>query len=424
MGLARYKDKKGIQAFTVEPESAIQAPSHPTGPTSSSAGRQKKRGSSSVRRKKEPPSSPATHKKDQVPSTDDFAAIDEPLILLRLAMYYNGRAPFRMYKFFGERIRQTTVKHNGWENYVAICMLRFFVEDRPLTDIFTFEQRRSAGGRLKKETRLDGRKGKIVGVVPHSSRTFVGVGCLSEDLGLCGRNDNQRPQPNLGYNSATFETTKRWVKTGQAGGLLFPDQNMGPDILFLLRLDDSELVWVAIQCKYDTPRAQTFAPATKNKQGSIRSTTPTSYYMPDSVLRGAISNKAQDDIEAREDEIGAALVATHPASDITGDVASHLAESPPPTIISNLDGAMSENTAAVEAVNDGVSALTALTESDAEEDVSEDLYGYLSGPAPSKDQAQLSVLSGKRRIGDTSVTDHAPEDAEKRGKKSRAKSRR
>lgn len=75
-------------------------------------------------------------------------------------------------------------------------------------------------------------------------------------------------------------------------------------------------------------------------------------------------------------------------------------------------------------VNDGVSALTALIESDAEEDVSEDLYGYLSGPAPSKDQAQLSVLSGKRRIGDTSATNHAPEDAERRNKKSRAKSRR
>ncbi|KAI5891719.1 uncharacterized protein SCHCODRAFT_0257354 [Schizophyllum commune H4-8] len=415
MGLARYKDKKGIQSFTLEPESAIQEPSdHLTGPTLSSAGAKKKHTSSSAK------------PKNNNDASDDVPTIDEPLILLHLASYYNSQEDLRMYKFFGERIRETWVKHNGWENYVAICMLRFFAEERPLTELFAFEQRRTARGRRMRETRFSGRRGKIVGVVPHSSRSFVGVGCLSENLGFSCGNGNQRPQPNLGYSSRTVQATRRWVKTGQAGGLLFPDNSMGPDILFLLQLDNAELVWVAVQCKYNTPTAQTFAPATQVKKSCIRSTTPDFYYMPDSEIR-----MAQDHIEANENELVDALRSVKQPSDITGEVASHTAETPILTLTTAKNGAMSDNnTEAVQADVDGESELTALSDSDTESDpedyVSEGLYGYLLAPpsTPRKDQAHLSVSSGKRRIGETSATVHAPEDAERRNKKSRGKSRR
>ncbi|KAL1719918.1 hypothetical protein EV715DRAFT_198122 [Schizophyllum commune] len=406
MGLARYKDKKGIQSFTLEPESAIQEPSdHLTGPTSSSA-----------------------KPKNNNNALDDLPTIDEPLILLHLASYYNSQKDLRMYKFFGERIRETSVKHNGWENYVAICMLRFFAEERPLTELFAFEQRHTARGRRMRETRFSGRRGKIVGVVPHSSRSFVGVGCLYENLGFPCGNGNQRPQPNLGYSSRTVQATRRWVKTGQAGGLLFPDNSMGPDIFFLLQLDNAELVWVAVQCKYNTPTAQTFSPATSVKESCIRSTTPDFYYMPNSVQ----IRMAQDDIEVNENELVDALGPLKQPSDITGEVASHTAETPPLTVTTAKNGAMSDNnTEAVQAADvDGESELTALSDSDTESDpedyVSEDLYGYLLAPpsTPRNNQAHLSVSSGKRRIGDTSATNHAPEDAERRNKKSRAKSRR
>ncbi|KAL1661327.1 hypothetical protein GGG16DRAFT_60545 [Schizophyllum commune] len=410
IGLARYKDERGIQSFELVPEETEAK-------VSGDSAEPPKRSTDT--------SSPSNAKSgdDDDALSVDPPVIDEPLILLRLAAYYEGDPALGMYNCFARRIKVTSPGANGWENYVALCMLKFFAEERPLTELFVFQER-MMGEDWVKEDRFDDMTGKIVGVVPHSSHTFVGVGPLHDNL-LPGGGSKYRPQPNIGYNSNTIDETLRWVRTGETGVFLFPDNFMGPDILFLLELNDDRLVWVAVQCKFNTPTSLTFEPSPSVKTDCMRSTTPANYYIPNSNIRQ--KRKADPDAEAKA--IKAALHSVKVPSEDAGEFALHSALSPPEDYEEFASHSVQSPPTVVTAddvTTDGgeTSIAGTLTSARTRDSAAEDPYGYMSAPAspPSVEQARLRVVSSKRRIGDTPVTDHAPEDAERMGKKSRANS--
>ncbi|KAL1676435.1 hypothetical protein EV122DRAFT_216466, partial [Schizophyllum commune] len=403
LGLARYKNEHGIQSFTLVPE---ETEAKVSGDLTGSL----------ARSTAAPPTSGAAGEEDADAQTVQSPVIDEPLILLRLADHYEEDPALGMYNCFAAKIKATSPGANGWENYVALCLCKFFAEERPLTELFDFQER-LMGEHWVQEDRFDGMTGKIVGVIPHHSQTFVGVGPLYENL-LPGGGSKHRPQPNIGYNSDTMDATYKWVKTGETGVFLFPDNFMGPDILFLLELNDKRLVWVAVQCKFDTPTALTFEPSPSVKQNCMRSTTPANYYIPNSVSQ-RMSALVQQSEDADEFALHSAL---SPPEEYE-EYALHSAQSPP-TVVTTDDVMTDGGGTSIAGTYSGeipVLAWLSAFESEASDSAVEDPYEHLSSP-PSVEQARLRVVSSKRCIGDTPVTDHAPEDAERMGKKSRANS--
>lgn len=187
-------------------------------------------------------------------------AVDEPLVLLAATHWIN--ANYRSsYKFFAKQIHIHDPVSNGFENYVAFCLNLVFSQKRRLDDVFSFSG--TAPLWASQEVELvalhrTGQEGLIEqGSVRHSE--FYG------------------PSVTLGINAKTTEETSAWLNHLRQAPFCFPHGNMGPDLIFVLRMADGSLIWVVLQAKYSYGKNGSLSrPLLRH---ALKSVTPSKFYI-------------------------------------------------------------------------------------------------------------------------------------------------
>ncbi|TRM68364.1 hypothetical protein BD626DRAFT_114996 [Schizophyllum amplum] len=183
-------------------------------------------------------------------NSDGQAVVDEPLILLTLLRWFD-RQKYRMpqnapvfestYSQVAHNVQITDPKHNGFEEYLALVLVDFvFSKGRKLSDIFDFT-------------------GSSTPSFADWDATLVGMfkpdgGSSAVDIAEYEHDRLRRPSFAFGFNSDGFEKNLAWLRH-EVGyqAILFPDNFMGPDLIFVLRLqkagEDDAYIWCALQAK-------------------------------------------------------------------------------------------------------------------------------------------------------------------------------
>lgn len=194
-----------------------------------------------------------------VDAETNTVAVDEPLVLLAAAHWID--ANYRSsYKFFAKQIHVHDPWSNGFENYIAFCLnLAFSQRCRP-DEVFSFS-----------------------GTVPTwatGEAELVALHCTSlGDIEVCSVRHSELSGPSLtlGTNAKTVEEMSAWLEHQSHAPMCFPHPSMGPDILFVLKLSDGSLVWVALQAKYSSGRNGTLSRLFLRR--AMRSVTPSKYFI-------------------------------------------------------------------------------------------------------------------------------------------------
>ncbi|KAL1658441.1 hypothetical protein GGF50DRAFT_120856 [Schizophyllum commune] len=226
-----------------------------------------------------------THKRgrsDSASTTEDAASspaenstwvadVKEPLVLLGINDYLNNRPKgvHSAFQHFASNLKMDGNKKNGWEAFVFQGFVRLFSRPRDLADLLDF----CGPGHEK----LKGRTGEMVAMLDKDGQ--VHLACeLTDQYGRAGAGPSRRPGCFTGEESGNFQQTLDWLKK-RFTTVLLPDKMFGPDLFFILRLDNGKYIWVAVQCKYCTSGGSPHLLADKAIiRDAIRSTTPKFYY--------------------------------------------------------------------------------------------------------------------------------------------------
>ncbi|KAJ7493345.1 hypothetical protein B0H11DRAFT_958677 [Mycena galericulata] len=176
-------------------------------------------------------------------------SLDEPLVLLALGEWLQiCDLPL------AETLRQNAARAvteasgaNGLEEYLALYLSAVFDDQTPLTDIFRFHEHLDPPDWAKKPAAL-------------VSLYYV------DDEDLLANNPSEgvvehhkRPSVTIGKDATNIQETLAWLKHTDTfrAPICFPDKFIGPDLLFILRLQDEarSLIWVALQSKFSSDDA-------------------------------------------------------------------------------------------------------------------------------------------------------------------------
>ncbi|KAJ6472329.1 hypothetical protein C8R47DRAFT_1221831 [Mycena vitilis] len=167
----------------------------------------------------------------------DIVSIDEPLAVLALIEWLRiCHVPFSE----GLRTRAAvgvteSTGVNGLEEYLAFYFSAVFDDHTPLDAIFKFSPEHTPQW-AKQPARL---------VSLFRDQNEIQEGRVQE---------YSRPSVCLGTGGGGKPNTFKWLKHESPEPFCFPDQDMGPDIIFILKLRDKDesLIWVAVQSKFNT----------------------------------------------------------------------------------------------------------------------------------------------------------------------------
>lgn len=169
-----------------------------------------------------------------VDSETKTVAVDEPLVLLAATRWINSNHR-TTYKFFAKQIHLHDPTSNGFENYVAFCIDLLFTNRRRVNEVFHFTGPGSIPAWSNLEAELVALHRTDLNIIEESTvRHSVFSG----------------PSVTLGTNAKSPENTSKWLEHRSYTPICFPHISMGPDIIFVLRLSDGTLIWVALQAKY------------------------------------------------------------------------------------------------------------------------------------------------------------------------------
>ncbi|KJA20635.1 hypothetical protein HYPSUDRAFT_141950 [Hypholoma sublateritium FD-334 SS-4] len=186
-------------------------------------------------------------------------AVDEPLVLLAAANWINANHR-SSYKFFAKQIHIHDPDSNGFENYIAYCIDMLFSHRRRVNEVFLFNGAPPTWSSLEAEL-----------VALHRVDTNVVEESLVRHCQASG------PSVTLGTNAKSPECTLRWLAHGSHTPICFPHISMGPDLLFVLRLSDKSLIWVAVQAKYSSGKNNLLSRPYLRR--AMRSVTPCMYFI-------------------------------------------------------------------------------------------------------------------------------------------------
>ncbi|KAJ7651516.1 hypothetical protein DFH06DRAFT_1094526 [Mycena polygramma] len=195
--------------------------------------------------------------------------ISEPMILLAATYYINERklaSPRR--NPFGNSIWQHVVRnigklkasrYNGFETYLAFLLADAFATPVPLKDVFEFSS--PAPGFADQSARL--------------VALSKGPESLNNELHVHNFNWRERAisAGRIG-ETCDVEGTLEWLNHEREAPFCFPDDNMGPDLIFVLQLDSKELIWVALQAKFLAKEIDS-----GGLRNAIRTTVPDKYFV-------------------------------------------------------------------------------------------------------------------------------------------------
>jgi hypothetical protein len=248
-----------------------------------------------------------------VDSETKSVAVDEPLVLLAATHWINTHHR-SSYKYFAKQIRLNDQHSNGFENYLAFCIDMIFSHGphrRKLNEVFAFPGTPPSWSNMEAELvalynynhnyttdTLDGGIDINVDVVEESTvRHFLFSG----------------PSVTLGTNAKSLQETSHWLKHKNRSPICFPHISMGPDLIFILRLSDSSLIWVVLQAKYSLGKNGTLSRAYLRQ--AMRSVTPALFFR-DKVRQSNPLAASLADVHARRTATLSRRRATRPSSPI------------------------------------------------------------------------------------------------------------
>lgn len=204
--------------------------------------------------------------------------VDEPLVLLAATHWINANHR-SSYKYFAKRIQFHDSCSNGFENYIAFCLNLAFSQRLRLNEIFSFCGPSPSWASQEAEL-----------VALH----LTDIGEVEE--GCVRHSEFFGPSATLGTNAKTTEETSAWLRNNSHAPLCFPHVAMGPDLLFVVKLADGSLIWVALQAKYSIGKNGSLSRVFLRR--AMRSVTP-SFFFVDKVkriltLKHALTNIYQD----------------------------------------------------------------------------------------------------------------------------------
>ncbi|KAF7299386.1 hypothetical protein MIND_00887900 [Mycena indigotica] len=162
----------------------------------------------------------------------------EPLIILAAiwqieqAENEQGSARNAFGEYFMRKVESATLtrlgsQHNGFESYVALVLARAFGNFAPLSDVFSFDEKYNPVWMRNRRARL--------------------VSIHRED----GPGSTARGISAVSVGARRLLSSGSIIATPFRAPICFPSQNMGPDVILKLQLDDDDgsFVWVVVQCK-------------------------------------------------------------------------------------------------------------------------------------------------------------------------------
>lgn len=186
-------------------------------------------------------------------------AVDEPLVLLA-ATYWINTNHQKAYKFFANQIEVQDRSSNGFENYIAYCIDMLFSSKRRLNEVFLFSGSAPDWCNLEAE---------LVSL----QRTALDH---IEESPVC-HFTSSGSSVNLGIRTTSPEETSKWLEHRSHSPICFPHLSMGPDLMFILRLSDGSLIWVALQAKYS--KGINGSLSRKFLRHAVRSVTPCNFFL-------------------------------------------------------------------------------------------------------------------------------------------------
>ena len=186
-------------------------------------------------------------------------AVDEPLVLLAATRWINANHR-TSYKFFAKRIEVQDRSSNGFENYIAFCIDMIFSSKRRLNEVFLFSGSTPSWCNLEAEL-VSLQRTALDHIEESSVRHFTSSGS----------------SVNLGIDTTSPEETSQWLEHRSHSPICFPHLSMGPDLLFILRLSDGTLIWVALQAKYSAGKNGSLS--RKFLRHAMRSVTPCHFFL-------------------------------------------------------------------------------------------------------------------------------------------------
>ncbi|KAF5379959.1 hypothetical protein D9757_010234 [Collybiopsis confluens] len=200
--------------------------------------------------------------------------IDEPLVLLACAMWFNHwKQEHTLYRYLAANIRvgtrpssfgnkpdervttfctqnhQTDSGRNGFEEFICFYLTKVFQKPKKLGEVFTF-------------------KGDTQEKLGNKSATLVALN-IAEDQSILyeGRFDIFHPKPSLpgpigltvgsSLREGDVNMMEEWLSFKKHTAFCFPGNPMGPDIMCFLKLkeaenhdDDFTYICLAVQCKF------------------------------------------------------------------------------------------------------------------------------------------------------------------------------
>ncbi|KAL1719941.1 hypothetical protein EV715DRAFT_198179 [Schizophyllum commune] len=230
------------------------------------------------------------------------ATIDEPVIILRLAKWLNKNVDQSFYHYYASNLKlnEADGSNNGWENYTAHCLIRLFSESPsvPLRDLFS-PLRTAADNKFPELMEQTAqivrvfRSGKTVrpycmwGAVhdnynPHVTRaegesihSRVPDLCLGDTVRTEGADSTSEAAP---APKKKYDQTISWLENTSTS-IFFPDTNFGPDLMFVLRLQDGTFCWLAVQCKLVTPQTLGYKVPDEAIEAALHSVTPRNFFI-------------------------------------------------------------------------------------------------------------------------------------------------
>ncbi|EAU81607.2 hypothetical protein CC1G_02623 [Coprinopsis cinerea okayama7 len=203
-----------------------------------------------------------------VDSETKTVAVDEPLVLLA-ATHWINKHHRSSYKYFAKQIGIHETTSNGFENYIAYCIDMAFSSATPraVNSVFNF---------VGEPPLWTNQTAELVAV--HRVQTGGEFeSSIVKHCASCG------PSVTLGLNAETPEETSSWLECRKYAPMCFPHNLMGPDVLFVLRLEDQSLVWVALQAKYSQGKNGSLVRSSLRK--AIKSVTPSEFFMDKDGIR-------------------------------------------------------------------------------------------------------------------------------------------
>ncbi|KAJ7159583.1 hypothetical protein C8R46DRAFT_1224169 [Mycena filopes] len=210
--------------------------------------------------------------------------MDEPVALLALGQWFNAGFHESIYHRLAINIGcHRAIGENTLENYLAFCFAKLFSwKNHRLNEIFDFP--RGAPEWAQQTAQI---------VSLHKVKA-------KSKLDECFVNLMSRPSYSIGTHAADLPATKEWLKHERPAAICFPDTLMGPDLMFILRLQDGSRIWVAVQSKF---ASQTLLTA-ETLRGAIRSVTPKNYYSSFSTQKMAAVRKLLKALPGRRADVG------------------------------------------------------------------------------------------------------------------------